>query len=76
MDCRTCAYAKWRTTKNGRLHPSGEGKCVCPIKMPELPKAYYWPSLATPSPNGGFIDRHKPERYVGCQRWMRLPRTT
>lgn len=69
MDCRTCKFAKWDTTKNGRRHPSGDGRCTCPIKMPTLPKAFYWMSMSDPTPSGGYIN-YREKTGEGCQRWM------
>lgn len=28
VGCLTCALAKWDRTSNGRLHPSGKGRCT------------------------------------------------
>lgn len=28
MICEQCKYAEWKRTKNGRLHPSGQGRCA------------------------------------------------
>jgi hypothetical protein len=33
--CRTCAFADWRKTSNGRRHPEGSGKCL--YQFPEIP---------------------------------------
>ena len=56
--CVGCKYAQWKTTVSGRLHPSGDGKCEYPYKVPELPASMYW-SVYYPSPYGGDINRHK-----------------
>lgn len=29
--CVGCLYARWGRTKSGRLHPSGDGKCMHPL---------------------------------------------
>lgn len=34
MKCDGCKYAEWQLTKNGRLHPSGDGKCTYLRKRP------------------------------------------
>jgi hypothetical protein len=72
MNCKGCKYAAWEYTESGRLSPSGYGTCTAPIKLPELPKAYYW--LGTPRTGGGPISR-KPlslKATEGCQRWQPL----
>ena len=33
--CKGCKYAEWVRTANGRLHPSGDGKCT--FKLPLSP---------------------------------------
>lgn len=61
--CLECKYADWKRTANGRLHPSGDGKCMYEVITPKLPKAksfFYNPTLL-----GGEINR-KDEFYVDC----------
>ena len=53
--CTDCKHAEWRRTASGRLHPSGDGKCTVPYKVPPLPACMYW--LMTPTPMGGRINR-------------------
>ncbi len=36
-NCKGCAWAEWRRTANGRLHPSGDGKCTYIIRVVALP---------------------------------------
>lgn len=55
--CKGCKYAGWDKTKTGKLHPSGQGRCTYPYKIPALPLAFYWLSVNLPSPCGGFINR-------------------
>jgi hypothetical protein len=55
--CNGCAFAEWKRTATGRLHPSGEGRCKKVIKIPELPQAFYW--LDAPSLCGGYINRRE-----------------
>ena len=61
--CDGCVYANWMRTKNGRLHPSKEGRCSRLIHHPidrRLPAAFYW--IHYPNPSGGFIlrgEKHK-----------------
>jgi hypothetical protein len=57
--CLDCKYAVWDRTAKGRLHPSGEGKCTYPYKVPELPKSMYWIGGIPPSQCGGYISRKK-----------------
>ena len=58
-NCTECKYAAWRVTAIGRLHPSGDGRCKYPFKIPELPKAFYWLYVGPPEPCGGAINRRK-----------------
>lgn len=39
MECDDCKYADWKRTSNGRLHPSGEGRCTVAKKVPIPPSA-------------------------------------
>ena len=56
-DCTHCKYADWKRTGSGRLHPSGDGKCTFPWKLPQIPACMYW--LTPPSPMGGTINRRQ-----------------
>lgn len=53
--CVDCKYAKWSTTAKGRLHPSGDGRCIKQVELPVLPNAYFW--WPNPAPVGGQINR-------------------
>lgn len=53
--CLNCKHAEWKRTANGRLHPSGDGMCKYPYKMPPLPASMYW--AARPYVCGGSISR-------------------
>ena len=55
--CLTCNRAKWKTTKSGRKHPSGDGWCTFEYKVPIIPKAFYWFWGMGSKPDGGFINR-------------------
>jgi hypothetical protein len=55
-DCTKCKYAEWERTTAGRLHPSGQGRCTYPWKMPQLPASMHWIGDA-PVPWGGYISR-------------------
>ena len=57
-NCTKCKYAEWEKTKNGRLHPNGEGRCNFKIKLPKLPPCMFWVNYLE-RPGGGRINRHK-----------------
>lgn len=57
-NCTGCKHALWDETKAGRLHPKGGGVCKYPIKIPELPQAFYW-QWYEPRACGGYINRHQ-----------------
>jgi hypothetical protein len=57
--CTNCKWAEWKRTANGRLHPSGEGRCAFPYKVPPLPAAFGWIGRLTPVPSGGHIERKR-----------------
>lgn len=58
--CTTCAHAAWQRTDKGRLHQSGDGKCVAKIAaLPTLAKAMWWSSTSTPQYCGGWINRRR-----------------
>ena len=66
--CNGCKYAEWKKTKAERLHPSGDGMCRYPYKVPQLPESQHWVSGSPPAPAGGFINRrHKFDRH--CAYW-------
>jgi len=70
-DCKTCAYAEWKRTKDGRLHPSGDGKCTWDEwKKWALPKAFYslWNGGIKVFPGliGGYISRKNPHTNCPC----------
>lgn len=58
-NCIDCKYADWEKTKTGRLHPSGDGRCIYQYKVPALPASMYWLGRSDPSPLGGHITRRK-----------------
>lgn len=60
--CIGCVHANWTKTANGRLHPSGEGRCTYPYRVPELPASMYW--LTQSVPCGGVINRK--DREADC----------
>jgi|694.fasta_scaffold147783_4 hypothetical protein len=56
--CTECAHALWRVTANGRLHPSGDGRCAAEIApLPTLPKCRSW--AINPRNVGGWINRRQ-----------------
>lgn len=57
-NCINCKYSIWDKTKDGKLHPSGNGRCTFHIKMPQLPVSMYWIG-GEPSPYGGSISREE-----------------
>ena len=65
--CKDCKYADWQRTKAGRLHPSGDGSCTYPFKIPQLPLAFYFIG-GPPSPYGGHISRGR-EFKEHCPYW-------
>lgn len=62
--CDGCAFAMWRRTSAGRLHPDKTGRCNYlkehPLNM-QIPASFYWglSSESAPRPNGGYIERGK-----------------
>lgn len=63
MTCDNCEFAEWERTKNGRLHPGKQGRCLRLEKHPldlRLPEAFWWGFLVSePKPSGGRIERGK-----------------
>lgn len=57
-NCKDCKHAEWRRNAAGNLHPSGNGMCRYPYKVPALPACMYWMSRNDPKPFGGPINRH------------------
>lgn len=57
-NCTDCKHSEWAKTGAGRLHPSGDGRCKYPWKIPALPAPMYWLGSA-PSPLGGQINRRE-----------------
>ena len=55
--CLGGKHADWDKTSKGRLHPSGDGYCRYPYKIPPLPASRYWMGKNAPEPSGGFINR-------------------
>jgi len=58
-NCTDCKHAEWERTKAGRLHPSGDGRCKYPYKVPPLPAAMYWWGSGRPMISGGHINRRE-----------------
>ena len=71
--CDGCKHAAWRRTKADKLHPSGEGRCQYPYKVPPLPASMFWASWSRNEnviPSGGHINRREelPEHCVYYER--------
>ena len=56
-NCTECKHAKWQRTAAGKQHPSGDGRCGYPYKIPPLPASMYWITVHTPC--GGQINRRE-----------------
>jgi hypothetical protein len=69
-NCTDCKYALWNRTAAGKLHPSGDGDCRYPWKLPALPAAMHWIG-SPPKPWGGSINR-KREHEEHCTYWARV----
>lgn len=70
-NCTGCKWASWDRTAAGRLHPSGEGYCMFPVKQipPPLPASMHW--FGAPwRVAGGLINRRQelPEHCKFFQR--------
>ena len=62
-NCTGCKFAKWQTTKAGKLHPSGDGRCEYKWVCPPLPAAMHWFRHITPLPSGGHINRREDHKH-------------
>ena len=56
-NCTGCKYANWYRTVAGKLHPSGNGKCMFNWKINPLPAAFFF--YTSPTPSGGSINRRE-----------------
>ena len=63
-NCNGCKYASWDKTKNGRLHPSGYGKCLFGFKIPPLPASWFY--ITKPNLGGSGIINRKTEFNDHC----------
>jgi hypothetical protein len=70
--CNGCKHAEWFKTAAGRLHPSGDGTCKYPYKVPPLPAALYWIG-GVPVPSGWRINRRE-EHNDHCPYWCSADR--
>lgn len=66
--CLHCKHAEWQKTAAGRLHPSGDGRCLYEYKVPVLPQSMYWCGSQSPTPGGGYISR-KEKLKDHCAYW-------
>lgn len=58
--CLTCAFAMWRKTAAGRMHPDGTGRCTWQMPEITLPKSRYYVGhreRSIPQPQGGYIEK-------------------
>jgi len=58
IQCITCVYASWEKTKNGRLSPTGSGRCLWDRPC-VIPASMYFFGKAELKPMGGYINRHE-----------------
>lgn len=58
-NCTDCKHAEWKRTASGKLHPSGDGRCRYPYKVPPLPASMRWYLDRAPAIFGGHINRRK-----------------
>jgi hypothetical protein len=58
-NCTDCKHAEWHRTAAGKLHPSGDGKCTYPFRLPPLPACMCWTWGSAPTPIGGSINRRE-----------------
>lgn len=65
--CINCRFAKWDRTANGRLSPTGSGRCIWQMPELKIPKCKYFHAPLIPS--GGHIDRHDLAHYADCPAW-------
>ena len=56
-NCTHCVHANWKRTAQGRLHPSGDGRCTKEVKHPPLPASKYF--ISPPTAFGGAINRRQ-----------------
>lgn len=67
--CERCAYAEWKRTSNGRLHPSKKGACTYSVSVPVIPISMN--NIAYVRPVGGEIYRDSPKlNYASCPTFL------
>lgn len=69
--CIGCVHADWAKTANGRLHPSGDGRCTYSYQLPPLPVSMYWIFFYEKTPSGGYINRRRDSDKVCPTREVR-----
>lgn len=69
-NCAGCKHVEWVRTAAGKLHPSGDGLCGYPYKLPPLPAAKHWLGSRAPTPLGGAVNRRK-ELNDHCVYWSK-----
>ncbi len=70
--CLGCKFAKWKQTKCGRLHPSGDGRCTWTMPEIVLPISMYFFGAGSnsPRPSGGWISRHETPKHPTCPQFQ------
>ena len=58
-NCTDCKHAEWHRTAAGKMHPSGDGRCAYPYKVPQLPASMRWAPHINIWVAGGQINRRK-----------------
>lgn len=66
--CLNCKHAAWEKTKDGRLHPRGDGLCTFQLVIPSIPKACYFLFGREPVLGGRWINRNE-KVYSDCPCW-------
>jgi hypothetical protein len=70
-NCTDCKHAQWRRTKAGSLHPSGDGRCGYPYKLPPLPAAMKWRTYMGPVEPVNFPINRRVDLPDHCVYWSR-----
>jgi hypothetical protein len=70
--CIDCKLADWKRTANGRLHPSGDGRCRWQYPDIRIPVSMYFIGGMS-EPSGGFINRK--DEWKQCPRYQKVEAT-
>ncbi len=83
--CATCRHAEWERTANGRLHPSGQGRCTFMPPDTPMPRVRHERSyrgdtalttlhqLLARHLHGGWIWRKSDDAIRPCPTWEAKP---